>query len=81
MAQKVSNAMADTLMLVGGGVVGAGLALLFAPCSGTKSRKRMVHLGKSMSKKSDRALRNFTDSMTDLADTVSGKASGIMHKW
>ena len=81
MAQKVSNAMADTLMLVGGGVVGAGLALLFAPCAGTKSRKRIAHFGKSMSKKSDRALRDLTETVNDFAETVSGKASGLMHKW
>jgi gas vesicle protein len=77
MAYKVRKA--DALMLVGGSVVGAGLALLLAPYSGTKSRKKIVHLGKVVSKKSDRALRDFSDSVSGIADTISEKAVSVLH--
>jgi gas vesicle protein len=77
MAQKVNNFKADALMLVGGGVVGAGLALLFAPYSGIKSRKKLVRFGKSMSNKSDRAIRN----LSNFADTMGEKAGGMLRKW
>lgn len=77
MAHKGSNTMADALMLVGGGVVGAGLALLFAPYAGTKSRKKIARFGRSMSNKSEKAMRN----VTDFAETMGAKAGGILHKW
>ena len=74
MARKT---MADALMLVGGGVVGAGLALLFAPYTGAKSRKKLARFGRTMSDKSDRMMRD----MTDFADTMGGKANKVLHMW
>ncbi|GAW67495.1 hypothetical protein GPEL0_01r3347 [Geoanaerobacter pelophilus] len=73
--------MTDVMMLVGGGVVGAGLGLMFAPHSGAKSRKKMVRMGKMMSNKSDRMMRDLSDRVSDLADTMqgmSGKATRLM---
>lgn len=77
MAQKASNMMTDALMLVGGSVIGAGLALLFAPYKGVKTRKKVMRFGNQMSKKSDRMMR----SISDFADTWSGKASKVAHMW
>lgn len=74
MARKT---MTGALMLVGGGVVGAGLALLFAPYSGAKSRKKMMRLGKTVSNKSDKMLRN----LNDLYDTMGGTASKVARMW
>ncbi|BCG46063.1 hypothetical protein GEOBRER4_n0844 [Citrifermentans bremense] len=71
----------DVMMLVGGGVVGAGLGLMFAPHSGAKSRKKIVRMGKMMSNKSDRMMRDLSDRVSDLADTMqgmSGKATRLM---
>ena len=73
MAEKVSKAMA---WLVGGSVVGAGLGMLFAPYSGTKSRKKMVKFGRSMGNKSDRMISN----VADFADKWSGKATKMLHR-
>lgn len=73
--------LTDVMMLVGGGVVGAGLGLIFAPHSGAKSRKKMVRMGKMMSNKSDRMMRDLSDRASDLADTMqnmSGKATRLM---
>lgn len=73
--------MTDVMMLVGGGVVGAGLGLMFAPYSGVKSRKKMARMGKTMSNKSDRVMRDLSGRMSDLADTMesmSGKATKLM---
>lgn len=81
MTHKVSNITEDALMMVGGTVVGAGLALLFAPQTGAKCRKEMVRFGKTVSKKSDKAFRHFTDSVSDFADAIGGKSGGIFHRW
>lgn len=84
MARKASNTMTDALWLVGGSVVGAGLALLFAPCSGERSRKRIARFGKTMSRKGESALRSFNDGVSDFAGSMSSmgkRASGFMTKW
>ena len=81
MTHKAQETLTDALMLVGGSVVGAGLALLFAPQSGAKSRKELVRFGKTVSRKSEKVYRDFTDGVTEFADMVGGKAGGIMHRW
>ena len=82
MASKMKRSMTDIMMLVGGGVVGAGLGLLFAPYSGAKSRRKMARMGKTVTNKSDKLMRGFSDTMSDFSgmmDTVSGKASKMLH--
>jgi len=72
----------DVAMLVGGGVIGAGLGLLFAPYSGAKSRKKMARVGRTMSNKSDRLMRDLSERVSDLADTMgtmSGRATKMLH--
>lgn len=81
MAHKVSRTMADALMLVGGGVVGAGLGMLFAPYAGSKSRKKMARFGKSMGNKSDRIFHDLSETVSDFADTMGGKANRVARWW
>jgi gas vesicle protein len=81
MTRKVSNTMVDALMLVGGSVVGAGLALMFAPQSGAKCRRDIARFGKTVGRKSDRLMRNINDSVSGFAETFNGKTSAILHKW
>lgn len=71
----------SAFLLFGGGLVGAGLALLYAPCSGEKSRKKMMKFGKSMNKMSNRYLSSFNDTMSDFADTMGrmGKRASFLH--
>lgn len=80
MARKSSTAMADTLFLIGGGVLGAGVALLFAPQTGKKCRRQLTQFGRSVSKQGDRAWRNISDSMTDFSGKMSGMTSGMFSK-
>jgi len=80
MARKINTTMTDALMLVGGGVVGAGLALLLAPQSGKKSRKEITRFSRSVSRQGDKVIRNISESMTDFAERVGGMTAGVMHK-
>ena len=76
--------MTGLMMLVGGGVVGAGLGLLFAPFSGAKSRKKMARFSRTVTDKSDKVMRDLSGRMSDLTETVgamSGKATKFMHIW
>lgn len=79
MAHKVNKT--DAFMLLGGSVVGAGIGLLLAPCAGVKSRKKIVKLSRTFGKTSERAISDFTDTVSNLADTISGKAAGVLHKF
>ncbi|WP_236027108.1 YtxH domain-containing protein [Geomonas diazotrophica] len=82
MAERMKRPMTGLMMLVGGGVLGAGLGLLFAPCAGEKSRKKMMRMGKTIGNKSDRIMRDLSNRMDDLADSMasmSGKAGKFMH--
>ena len=80
MARKINNTMTDALMLVGGGVVGAGLALLLAPQSGKKSRKEMARFSRSMGKKGDKVIRSFTNNMSEFSEKVGGMTLSMLHK-
>ncbi|GFO63218.1 hypothetical protein M1B72_17560 [Geomonas paludis] len=82
MAERMKRQMTGLMMLVGGGVLGAGLGLLFAPCAGEKSRKKMMRMGKTIGNKSDRMMRDLSDRMDDIAgmmSSMSGKAGKFMH--
>jgi gas vesicle protein len=80
MARKINTAVTDAFMLVGGGVVGAGLALLLAPQSGKKSRKEIVRFSRVVGKKSDKVIRNFTDNMSDFSEKVGGMTASMLKR-
>jgi len=80
MARKINTTMTDALMVFGGGVVGAGLALLLAPQSGKKSRKEITRFSRSVSRQGDKVIRNISESMSDFAERVGGMTAGVMHK-
>lgn len=82
MNERMKRPINGLMMLLGGGMLGAGIGLLFAPCSGAKSRKKMIKMGRTVSDRSDRLMRDISGRMEDLADTMasmSGKASKMMH--
>lgn len=80
MARLASSIMTDALMLVGGGVVGAGVALLFAPHSGRRTRREIARMGKTMSMKGDVAVRDVIRKANGLADAVGDKFSGVFQE-
>ena len=79
MGRKISSTMTDALMLVGGGVVGAGLALLLAPQSGKKSRREITRFSRTVGKQGDKVIRNISGNMTDFAERVGGMTA-MLHK-
>ena len=78
MARKAHNTITEALMLVGGGVIGAGVALLLAPQSGRKTRSEIARFGKTIGRKGDKAVREFADNVVDMVYTVGEKAADIL---
>jgi gas vesicle protein len=80
MAENDNRAIAGALMLVAGGIIGAGVALLFAPQSGDRTRKDIVRYGKKVRRKAEEVVDDFADTVSDLVETVSEKAEDLLDK-
>ncbi|GFE59177.1 YtxH domain-containing protein [Geobacter sp. AOG1] len=80
MADNENKVAAGALMLVAGGVIGAGLALLFAPQSGKKTRKDITRYAKKVKHKTEDIVDDFSDTISDMVDTVGEKAADILDK-
>jgi gas vesicle protein len=80
MAENDNRAVAGALMLVAGGIIGAGMALLFAPQSGERTRKDIARYGKKVRRKAEEVVDDFADTVSDLVETVSEKAEDLLDK-
>lgn len=80
MADRDNSAMVGALMLVAGGIIGAGVALLFAPQSGQKTRKDITRYAKKVGRKAEGVVEDFADTVSDMVETVSEKAEDILEK-
>ncbi len=84
MSERENNtATVGALMLLAGGIIGAGLALMYAPQSGAKTRKDLVKYGKKARRRTQEAVEvveDFTEQVTDMAELVGERASEILEK-
>ncbi len=80
MARKAHNPMADSLKVIGGGILGAGLALLLAPQSGRKTRKDIVRYAKTVGGRTDKTVYQFSEKMDEFVDLVGHNVSEILHE-
>ncbi len=78
MARKGSYTMTDALMVVGGGIFGAGLALLLAPRSGRETRKDISCFTRTMGKKTDRLVHDVAGNIADFTGSVRERAAGLL---
>ena len=80
MSENNNNALVGSLMLVAGGIIGAGVALLFAPQSGTKTRKDITRYAKKAKRKAEGVVDDFSDALSEMVETVADKADDILDK-
>lgn len=83
MSDRENTVMVGALMLLAGGILGAGIALLYAPQSGDKTRKEIGRYAKKARRKGEEALEaveDFTEQVTDMAEAVGDRASEILDK-
>lgn len=80
MNDKDKTVMVGAMMLVAGGIIGAGVALLFAPQSGKKTRKDLVRYTRKVKRRAGDMVDDFSDSVSDMVDVVGEKASDILDK-
>lgn len=80
MENKERNAMVGALMLVAGGIIGAGVALLFAPQSGEKTRRDIGRYGRKVKRRAVDVAEEFSDTVTDMVDTVVDKGAELAER-
>jgi gas vesicle protein len=67
-------------MLVVGGLIGAGIALLMAPQAGKKSRKWLSCCAEEWGGKANKAVNEFAETLTDFVDKAGDRASELLHE-
>jgi gas vesicle protein len=80
MEDRDNKVAAAALLMVAGGIIGAGLALLFAPQSGQRTRRDIVKRAKKVKTRADDAVEDLTDSISDLVETIGDKTEDLLEK-
>jgi gas vesicle protein len=85
MSDRDSNnsAVVGALMLMAGGIIGAGIALMYAPQSGEKTRKGLARYAKKTRRRTEdavEAVEDFSEHVVDMAEAVGERASEILEK-
>jgi gas vesicle protein len=68
------------MLILAGGIVGAGVALLFAPQSGQRTRKEIVRYARKTKNRADEAVDDLSANISDLVDTIGDKADDLLEK-
>jgi len=83
MPDRENNAMVGALMLLAGGIIGAGIALMYAPQSGEKTRKELARYTKRVRRRGEEAVEaveDFSEQVTVMAESVGERAAEILEK-
>ena len=73
-------AAAGALLLVAGGIIGAGVTLLLAPQSGRRTRRDLARYVKKVKANADEKVVDLSDTISDLVDTLGDKTDDLLDK-
>ncbi|MDD2364984.1 MAG: YtxH domain-containing protein [Desulfuromonadaceae bacterium] len=71
---------ATALLLFAGGVIGAGVALFFAPTSGVRTRKKLLRYSKQVRRTADDAVQDLSDNVSTLVEAIAEKGDDLLEK-
>jgi gas vesicle protein len=75
--KKVSVA---ALLMLAGGVIGASIALLFAPQSGVKTRGDILRYSKRARHKADEFVNDLAENVSNMVEAIGAKSDDLMEK-
>ena len=78
MEEKDKKVAAAALLIFAGGVVGAGLALLFAPQSGSRTRKDISRYSKKVRNRADEVVDDLATNVSDLVEAIGEKTGDLL---
>ena len=74
MSVRNNGKVVGALTLVAGGLIGAGIALLFAPNSGERTRREISLTARKAGRRVRREARDFSDNVSGLVDDLEHRA-------
>ncbi|MDA8429505.1 MAG: YtxH domain-containing protein [Geobacteraceae bacterium] len=80
MDDREKKVVAASLLMLAGGIIGAGMALLLAPQSGQRTRKDILKYAKKTKNRAGDVVDDFSDTVCDLVDTISDKTDDLLEK-
>lgn len=80
MSDRRTTVKAGALLLIAGGIIGAGVALLFAPQSGKSTRKDISRYARKAKRKAEEVADDFSESISRMVDTVGEKTADILDR-
>lgn len=80
MEDRDKKIAAAALLIFAGGVVGAGLALLFAPQSGSKTRKDIYRYSKKARNRADEVVDDLAANVSNLVEAIGEKTDDLLEK-
>ncbi len=78
MEDRDKKIAAAALLVFAGGVIGAGLALLFAPQSGERTRKDIVRYTKKARNRADEVADDLAANVSNLVDALGEKTDDLL---
>ena len=80
MDDREKKVAAAALLMLAGGIVGAGLALLLAPQSGERTRKDIVRYARKKKIRAGEAADDLSATVSDLVDALGDKTDDLLEK-
>ena len=80
MTRKNNSGTLGAIMLVAGGIIGAGTALLFAPHSGQRTRRQISRSSRKTRNQAEKMVKDAADSMSDVIEDLGEKSSDLFER-
>jgi gas vesicle protein len=80
MEEREKKVAAAALLIVAGGIIGAGLALLFAPQTGQRTRKDILRYAKKTRNRAGESVDDLSANICDLVESISDKTDDLVEK-
>ncbi len=80
MEENNNSKMAGAMMLIAGGIIGAGIALLFAPQSGKATRRDISRCARRARRRAEDIVEDFSDNVSKMVESAGETAEDILEK-
>jgi gas vesicle protein len=78
--KMMNDYVTNGTLLVAGGIIGAGLALLVAPQSGQRTRRDIVRISRRVKEQTADAVEEFSETVHEMVEAVVDKATELVDK-
>jgi gas vesicle protein len=78
MEDRDKKIAAAALLVFAGGIMGAGLALLYAPQSGKRTRKDLYRYSKKARNRADEVVDDLATNVSNLVETIGEKTEDLL---